>query len=236
MRSSQFVWLVVGSYALVSLGQSKKSAPTPDDTILARRSFAELLSVKDQDILAAMQDPHTYVCYRRNKDEFLMASFGPEARAWTWTPVKGDSDQEEALEPVFVSDYVDGATDPLGVGLTVVGKWTRRKDSPTFPSFNAFDRPVDPNDTTHTSTVNINTDEFRLEETFQNVAGGVTNYALTIRRSTGRFTETYSDKGALTEYDGRCSIFLDGKSVDELPAGSRGKRIGKSQGPSEPAK
>ncbi len=223
MKALLFGCVAIAICAVVANGQAKKTSPLPDDTSGARRSFNELLSAKDQDVLASIREPHTYVCYRRNKDEFLLVSFGPEDREWTWSPSADNPETQEALEPVFVSDYRHGATDSHGVGLMVVGKWTRRKDSPALPSFYAADRPVDPNDTSRSSNVNIDNDEFRLEEEFQNIAGGVTDYTLTIRRSTGRFTESYdvkaraSESGTLTEDDGRCSIFPDGELITEKP-------------------
>jgi hypothetical protein len=56
--------------------------------------------------------------------------------------------------------------------------------------------------------INIYSTEIFIEHQFTNQNGGTTQYSLTIRRSTGRFTESYSSEGIQNvTHSGTCAIY-----------------------------
>jgi len=56
--------------------------------------------------------------------------------------------------------------------------------------------------------IDIDDSELSIDFPFNNQIGGTTQYSLTIRRSTGRFIETYSsDNTATTTHSGTCLIY-----------------------------
>ncbi|MGA3016014.1 MAG: hypothetical protein ABSF62_02765 [Bryobacteraceae bacterium] len=144
-------------------------------------SFKQLAEAHDKDILESLEPP-SYVCFRPNEDAFLI--FHVDApNTWTWKK-SDDEDGQIQTSRATLTTYRGGLLDVAKAGL---GYW-RRSWSGQEPYF----------DSESTEgifkglKITILPTQVFVEYPFQNQNGGTTQYSLTIRRSTGRFTETFA--------------------------------------------
>lgn len=117
-----------------------------------------------------------YVCFRPNQDAFVIVHFyDPSPREW-----ESDKHGESQSSRVIVREFRDGVLYDI---KGIVGDWTRYRseDEPVFEG--ERDGPF--------KDVTIDQEQIHLEYPLKNLNGGTTRYSLTIRRSTGRFTERF---------------------------------------------
>lgn len=172
-----------------------------------QESFRELISVKDKAVLAALGMDHAFVCFKQEADEFLIVSFS-DPQDNNWRTSEKDKDEERAFAVASIDHYEEGATAPGGVTVAVIGHWKRYS---IFPGQVIFEG----SSTDSNANISIDQDEFTASKTYTNVSGGQTKFRLTLRRSTGRFTETYHvtpkyGDGEEMHDDGRCTLYTHG--------------------------
>ena len=183
---------------------------------VARRSFQELLSARDKQVTESLKSANAFVCFRQDKDEFLIASFSKPS---TWTQDEKTPALEVGYEIVSFDDYLNGATALHGVGLSLpFGKWTRAKGNEQYSSFEGTSRKAGQTYDDKGFTIEIDNDEVTVQETYENAAGGTTQYSFNVRRSTGRFTENFTvipTFGAheTSTSEGHCSLYSAGRLV-----------------------
>jgi hypothetical protein len=165
-------------------------------TTRACNSFKQLLEAHDKDILASLSTPTSYVCFRPKEDAFLifhlLGTLGP------WEKLEGAKEIKWSSQAF--AEFRDGV---LYYDLYAIGAWNRMNPSDTEPVFKSSN--VISNDD---ATVYIDAAEILVSYPFKNQNGGTTQYSLTIRRSTGRFIETFAIKNTPSSSNsGTCLIY-----------------------------
>ena len=219
--------------SLLAFGQQKATPQTPCG-LQSCRSFHELLNRKDADILEKIgKDNEAFVCFREDEDSFFIAEYS-QLKWSSWIPDSDNWPKDSTSGPYYaygsaaVTNYRSGQDDDwYGAGplskwkaFGHTGKFTVKDGAPfladapgamfvancTFPEGEQCSLFID-----QTS--------FKLYRNFKNKKEGTTDYALEIRLSTGRYSETYSwdkskdaDEGE-TKHSGRCEVYSDGKKV-----------------------
>jgi hypothetical protein len=171
-------------------------------------SYAELLAAKDA-ILAGHSTPGkvTSVCLRPKTDSFFVLSIGAPT-VFSKVVIDGVSAKRipdaTGTSPAigFVTEFVDGiattSTMPIN---TFGGEWS----SPSTPFFLAT--TIDLRDFGAGESLSVNPTQMLADVIYSNRQGKKISYRLRIQRSTGRFTEQYTEEGANTpfsEHRGRC--------------------------------
>jgi len=170
--------------------------------VKACSSFKQLVDAHDKDILDAISSPPLYVCFRPNEDTFFMLHF-EEPRNYGW---KADSEGGEGGEKqqfpssVSFATYRDGIMDDFEGNY---GYWWRSDSNDDTGLFHTESTAVFKG-----FKVTIAGSEISVQDPFMNQNGGITRYSLTIRRSTGRFSETFDVDGKTSSTDsGTCLIY-----------------------------
>ena len=162
----------------------------------ACRSFKQLVDAHDADILDRISAPPLYVCFRPDEDSFLMISFR-EPRKYLWKQAK-DSTDETQLAFLRVDEYRDGVSRSF---KTADGVWRRyRADTQPFMEIDMKDG--------FKGTVSEN--ELVISYPFKNQEGGMTQHSLSLRRSTGRFMESFTivpSTNSFATASGSCLIY-----------------------------
>jgi hypothetical protein len=144
------------------------------------KSYNEMISKGDKDLASALKgDVHAFVCFRPGEDAFVLVSFSDPAES-AFTP---DSPKAPPRAYGYLT-YVrikSGVTDDVE---TPIGRWTRWPEVGPSAFFST------PNNVNPTAT--ISDTEIDYNHSYKNLAGTTTQYSLQIRRSTLRFTETYT--------------------------------------------
>jgi hypothetical protein len=102
--------------------------------------------------------------------------------------------------PAGLTEYRDGVFYAAHVGFDY---WHRRMPgaAPTFHS-ETTEGPF------KGLTITVDENEVSVDYPFDNQIGGTTQYSLIIRRSTGRFIETFTSKNApVTTHTGTCLVY-----------------------------
>ncbi len=188
--------LPLGLCGQVTAGQGAKpsalklSCPQTAATT-ACNSFKQLVDARDESILRSLDPLYiSYVCFHENEDVFFTLRVAPLLDGFVNYPTA-----------LFFSGYQDGVS---ALSRFVQGMWTRDIDlkesifkSDGVPYNKATDK------------AEIDGIEVFLQYAFENQAGSSTTQTVRIRRSTGRFIQSFSSpdgKGART-YSGSCARF-----------------------------
>ena len=180
---------------------TKPQTPTVNcseaQTSKACSSFKQLLDAHDSDMLVTLS-PVSYVCFRPIEDAFLV--FHTDALSpYGWRPPDDGVGQIQESSANLL-EYRDG--------IQYSAKSARRY----WYRYGPDDKPVFHSETTEGRykglKIDIDDSELSIDFPFNNQIGGTTQYSLTIRRSTGRFIETYSSENtATTTHSGICLIY-----------------------------
>lgn len=221
-----FVWLIVISASvaagIVAAGQSEKTKArgeqksgkpanprfTCPDPLAAQacKSFEELYAAHDETVLSQLPPPDfEYVCFRREADEFFIVrvsgplELGDEAAH----PRIGEKTGSGIGE---ITAFADGVQDTSAVPSVVfVGDWKRSLGGSDFSATHINRQAIsDP----ARYGVSLDSDQFSCAYGYKNLSGEDVDYTLTVQRSTGRFTETFTvspSKIPLRREQGRCS-------------------------------
>lgn len=185
---------------------TKPQTPTVNcseaQTSRACSSFMQLLEAHDTDILATLSSPTSYVCFRPSEDDFWVFHMqAPSKSTYAWKESDDGVGQTQRLSAfASLEEYRDGVLYTFSPG---VGYWRRysHDGEPTFYS-ESTEGP-------HKGLkIDIEATEISIDYPFKNQNGGTTQYSLTIRRSTGRFIETFSvEHTPSTTHSGTCLIY-----------------------------
>jgi hypothetical protein len=168
-------------------------------TSKACSSFKQLLEAHDKDILDSLSSPTSYVCFRPNEDAFLI--FHEDAPGpYRWQKLDEGAGERQLGVPVL-AEFRNGVVYRVTYGF---GSYWFRSSPDSEPSFKSrSDEQFNDG-----ATILIDDTEISISHPFKNQNGGTTQYSLTIRRSTGRFMETFaSENTPITTYSGTCLIY-----------------------------
>jgi hypothetical protein len=159
-----------------------------------------LLEAHDKNVLDSLSSPTSYVCFRPNDDAFLIFHVeAPTQYSWQWEKLDGGAGERQHALPAL-AEFRDGVLYRTTLGI---GYWYRfgPGKEPTFKS--------EPDERLkETAAVFMDDTEIFVDHPFKNQNGGTTQYSLTIRRSTGRFVETFAGENApITTHSGTCLIY-----------------------------
>jgi hypothetical protein len=163
-------------------------------------SFKQLLEAHDKDILDSISSPTSYVCFRPNEDVFLIFHV-KDPTEYFWLRLDDSSKGEKQYGSPVLAEFRNGLLYRTTNGI---GYWFRSSPTEKEPIFKS--RPDE--NYNDGATVIIAGTEISIDHTFKNQNGGTTQYSLTIRRSTGRFIETFAsaDTPGRT-HSGTCLIY-----------------------------
>ena len=175
---------------------------------VACKTFKAMLDAKDPDIVSDIKSENfTYICPRTGADDFFVVTLErPKDSLWWPSDIsRMDGLQEQEATSKFVI-YANGVFEN---GMFAWGKWT--KGSPKMKNETSF--YIAKPSRTYTLDVRANESEISLESEYPNASGTQTVNTQTIRRSTGRFRETWKIKDAkenLQVGQGQCFMFGQG--------------------------
>lgn len=179
----------------------------------ACKSYNELVSSKDDDLMTMLTSRETYVCFREAEDVFNVISMGTIPPKLLFKQIqKTNVYQASRASLIFYRRFKDGQADE---SLLFSGHWKRvgEDGDPFFDS-----------DIKEPSNISVGNSEIALGEDFKNIGGGTTTYILKIRRSTKRVSETFQwdnppkdaksqpDRGNSTN-EGHCITFTDSNNL-----------------------
>jgi hypothetical protein len=170
----------------------------PTEASKACSSFRQLLDAHDKEILEILSSPTSYVCFRPKDDAFLIFHMNPLSR-YGWVKSEDRVGQIQ-YSSAGLTEYRDGV---LYQFKDARRYWYR---------YSPDDEPMFHSETTDGMFKGLKVDildtEISVDYPFKNQNGGTTEYSLSIRRSTGRFTETFrSESEPATTYSGTCLIY-----------------------------
>lgn len=172
---------------------------TDAQTSKACGSFKQLLNAHDKDVQDILSSPTSYVCFRPKDDAFLVFhSEAPGKEGWQNSDDGGEAPIWKST--VTLIEYRDGVFYSSKISRDY---WRRFSptDAPIFHSETKDGRLAG-------LTISIDATEIYVDYPFKNQNGGTTQYSLTIRRSTGRFVETFAGDGTSPTTDsGSCIIY-----------------------------
>jgi hypothetical protein len=148
----------------------------------ACRSFNEMVTKKDKDLVSTLASGYTFVCFRSQEDTFVLISYSRPASVLFKKHPTLEYFQREGI--VFYDRYKDGVRDDSQMSA---GEWAKFDLASENASFGPQEKSA-PNAPQST----INDAEVGFAYSFSNIAGTKTDYQIQIRRSTLRFVETYS--------------------------------------------
>jgi hypothetical protein len=172
------------------------------ETAKACSSFKQLLDAQDKDILKNLYFPSSYVCFRPKDDAFLIFHIGaPGPKLWKkWEKVDVGPVETQSGFPAL-TEFREGVFYHEAIGM---GDWTRYNNLDTLPTFTL--RPNGGN--TDGMAIVIGETEISVTYPFKNRNDETTQYELTIRRSTGRFSETFAvNEKRIVIHSGTCLIY-----------------------------
>lgn len=163
-------------------------------TSRACTSFKQLLDAHDKDLVETFSTPTSYVCFRPNEDAFLIFHVGaPEKDGWE--KAEDNVGQTQGFKKTAgLTEYRDGVfyTDHS------VREYWRRFRPDEEPLFHSESKDL---------KITIDGTEISIDYPFTNQSNGTTQYSLTIRRSTGRFVETFTGDAAPVTHSGTCLVY-----------------------------
>jgi hypothetical protein len=158
-------------------GSSLKTDCTKIELTLSCGSFNEMVEGNDKDLLSAIQGfDHAFVCFRTDEDTFIVVSISTPYTS-TFRKSATDKSLSTAYGRVRYKRYKDGVSDYIRFGP---GSWVRSEGiSDSFETKEGA--PV---------SAFMDDDELNISFKYANIVKTTSDYNLTIRRSTRRFTET----------------------------------------------
>jgi hypothetical protein len=175
-------------------------------TEAACKSYNELVTSRDKDLLDVLKMRDTYVCFRENEDVFSVISLAtPQPSEFKKVP-KGAFYDAGPSSWVIHLRFKNGQDDKSDF---LIGKWTKLEPG-SSPFFQTLPK-ANPSLSASESAITL------LDE-FENLKGGKTTYTLQVRRSTMRASEEFQwddppkdtkstpERGSQT-YDAHCIIF-----------------------------
>ena len=148
-------------------------------------TLRQLIEAHNKELLSTISSPPAYVCFRQNQDAFVIVHFDkPNSTRWSSSKELG----EAQMSKLAYSDFRQGI---LYDAALIDGIWTRRGSGDDAPAFDGLET-VGP---WKGAIAKIDQSQLLITHPFANLAGGTTRYSLTIRRSTGRFNETFDVEG-----------------------------------------
>jgi hypothetical protein len=191
--------------------QQKPNSPCPDAIYQkACDSYAELLKAKDDGVrINVGQGGVALVCFRKDADSFFVFRLGGPL----WTKGHFDADKKTYLpdhdavswQVGTVVEFVDGISQNRTMHLQVFsGDWSL-PDDPTFVADKINLQATDNN----LSSLAVDRRQVSGTLRYKNALNKNMDYGLVIQRSTGRFTETYTQEGEqipTLEQQGRCIV------------------------------
>ena len=201
-----------------AFGQSPAAAPDTADreystscstfeTKAACKSYNELVSAKDSELLTLLKMHNTYVCFREDEDLFnVIALDTPAPGRFTKVSAKSALYQAGETSVILFERFKKGQSDD---NQLIFGKWTKLGED-ALPYFST---PAN-----QSPSLNVSDSEITYFEEFKNVGGGSTKYTFQIRRSTMRASEIFQwqtpPKDAKSnpnrgdnEFEGHCITF-----------------------------
>ncbi len=175
--------------------------PTVDcseaQTSKACNSFKQLFEAHDKDILDRLSSPTTYVCFRPKEDVFLIFHVTePTPNDWE----RAEHSRETQKAAAVFAEFRNGVNyhDTFAPGVWIRMNSFDKDPFFKFPDQYAHDR----------ESVFIDPAEITIDYPFDDQHGGTTQYSLVIRRSTGRFLETFAVKTtASSTNSGTCLMY-----------------------------
>jgi hypothetical protein len=141
-------------------------------------SFNEMVAKMDKDILSTLNGNEAFVCFRPDEDVFFVISFQVPDDS-EYSPITLGS--REAAGVIGYDRFKDGVSEDTDI---VFGKWKKLRSTAATPYFAS-----DPKSQSYAA---INDTEVSYHASFQNLQNTKTAYDFQIRRSTLRFSETYT--------------------------------------------
>ena len=170
----------------------------------ACNSFRQLLEGSDKEVLDHISVRPSYVCFRPDADEFVIAGIDNPIGRWE----KDDKRRGERRQAVvFLIEYRDGLRFQERIGF---GYWHRRDlqdHNPTFEAEQKTASALSPDAGSWTARAKADNAEIEIGYSFTNQSDSITEYALSIRRSTGRFYETFTDQKNAVKQAGTCRVY-----------------------------
>jgi hypothetical protein len=182
----------------------KSEAPTVTcseaQTSKACSSFKQLLEADDQDILEIFSLRPSYVCFRSNDDAFLIFTVvEPFESEWKKSD-HGVGQIQKYESDAYLYEFRDG--------VSYMTHYAREYWRRIVPALGPEYHYQATQGTDKGLYINIDDTEISIDYPFKNQNGGTTHYSLTIRRSTGRFTETFAvDTAPFLKHSGTCLIY-----------------------------
>jgi hypothetical protein len=169
------------------------------------KSYQELVRAKDKSL-----PDHGYICFRRKEDEFFAVAFSTPyfSKRWDEESKQMVPDETPRKGIGYAQTYKDGVLDSSRMPtFNFSGQWKPMaySESGVFISDVLNFKKQDEND--NDVGVSIDETQIMVQFKYQNQLDKTMYYALTIQRSTGRFTESFrpeSEKISLSENIGYC--------------------------------
>ena len=182
----------------------KSKAPTINcsdaETTKACTSFKQLIEAEDKDILDGLSSPTSYVCFRPNEDAFIIFHVdAPNPYGWRQS-ADGVVQTQEGKSSATLTEYRNGVLYTFRGDL----QYWHRSGSGSEEFFHSettegLSKGLD---------ITIRDVQIYVAYPFESQNGGTTEYSLAIRRSTGRFIETFESKNVpTTNHSGACLIY-----------------------------
>lgn len=208
-----FSCLLVFFFAATSLNAQKVSSTTQTisqniqikcsdpEAAVSCNSFKELVASKDVGILEALHDDHVFVCFRPKNDVFLIFSYMNPSKV---RPTSQSAELSIRLGIATLARYKNGVSDPGGETVYTSGSWSKSSAGWTDYTGHSLAKGDD-------GLITIDTDEGKVEHTFDSESDDKVSYAFTVRKSTGRYSESFTNdrKNHHVEFTGRCLVPRD---------------------------
>jgi hypothetical protein len=190
-----FAFLLLTAWAFGQAGSTAPVTITPDLDLKALdcrtqwtglescNSFVELLGAKDKDLLGAFgSNQVTIVCFRSDEDAFVLINWETMGN-FRKAPDKPNKPSVLLLAPVIAefAVYSDGVFNIFHSWIDYWKKLPDRSDADAVISATSKD-----------GTFRVDATEVNVSSSYENKLGTTTKHSVSVRRSTGRFSETIS--------------------------------------------
>jgi hypothetical protein len=208
----------IGRTADAQVAAKKPEAPPVNfvcpDPLAAKacKSFTELRDAGDQTLslrVPASANGIDLACFRQPDDEFfIIALNGPSFANTHLDPRSGKKVPDDAATSAivgFVGAFVNGINDPESIPIHMFsGDWTYMLGELFFSATRIDGKNVSNDDSTGFS---IDPQQILVGVRYKNRLDNTIDYRLAIQRSTGRFSERYTEQTAkipFSDRSGRC--------------------------------
>jgi hypothetical protein len=194
---------------LVGVATAEQPGNCPVEAYESCNSFKQLVTANDKEIMASLSTT-SWVCFRPRTDEFIIFHMKPlSSSAWQWS---NDAQWQIQYSGFLLSEYRDG----VRYRFEGVGHYWHRSNSDSEPIFSPESIGKNATPTFYPKSTGhrffITDTEISVDYPFLNQNNGTTQYSLVIRRSTARFTESYTAVGAggtptIIKHSGSCFVY-----------------------------